>query len=170
MQHLPQHIQKHIQTIATQEKDFQLRQTSAEKFGHSIGGFIGSLPFVLLHLAWFCVWILVNTVPNRAIGRFDPFPFPLLAIIIGIEGIFLVSFILIRQKRMSRRSEEREHLLLQVMLLAEQEITTLIEIERRKSIHNNLPGIANDTDVQSLSQPTCVDDLTRRIRETLPVE
>jgi uncharacterized membrane protein len=170
VQHLPQHIQKHIQTIAAQEKDFQLRQTRAEKLGHSIGGFIGSLPFVLLHLAWFCLWIVVNTVPDRTVKRFDPFPFPLLALIIAIEGIFLVSFILIRQKRMSRRSDEREHLLLQVMLLAEQEITTLIEIERRKSIHHNLPGIANDRDVQSLSQPTSVDDLTRRLRETFPSE
>ena len=170
MKHLPVHIQKHIQTIAQQEKEFQARHTRVERLGHSIGSFVGSFPFILLHLVWFSAWLLLNTVPNRWIPVFDPFPFPLLAILIEIEGIFLVSFILMRQNRMNRRSEEREHLVLQVLLLAEQEITTLIDIERRKSIHTGLTEIAKDHDIASLSQPTSVEHLTRTLQEELPLE
>ena len=109
-------------------------------------------------------------MPNRWLPAFDPFPFPLLAILIEIEGIFLVSFILMRQNRMNRRSEEREHLTLQVLLLAEQEITTLIDIERRKSIHTGFSDIAKDRDIASLSQPTSVEDLTRTLQEEVPLE
>ena len=170
MKHLPAHIQKHIQTIAQQEKEFQARHTRLEKLGHAIGSFVGSFPFILLHVAWFSVWLLLNIMPNRWIPAFDPFPFALLAILIEIEGIFLVSFILMRQNRMNRRSDEREHLTLQVLLLAEQEITTLIDIERRKSIHTGLSEIAQDRDIASLSQPTSVDDLTRTLQEELPLE
>src|SRR4051794_8924937 len=129
LKHIPEHIQKHIQTIAQQEKEFQSRQTKLEKLGHSVGGFVGSFPFILLHVVWFSFWLFVNTVPSRLVPAFDPFPFPLLAILIEIEGIFLVSFILMRQNRMNRRSDEREHLTLQILLLAEQEITTLVDIE-----------------------------------------
>jgi len=112
----------------------------------------------------------MNTAPNRWFPAFDPFPFALLAILIEIEGIFLVSFILMRQNRMNRRSDEREHLTLQVLLLAEQEITTLIDIERRKSIHTGFTDVAKDQNIESLSQPTSVDDLTQTLQESLPPE
>jgi predicted double-glycine peptidase len=56
------------------------------------------------------------------------------------------------------------------LLLAEQEITTLIDIERRKSIHTGLTEIAKDHDIASLSQPTSVEHLTRTLQEELPLE
>lgn len=170
MKHLPEHVQRHIQTIAQQEKEFQSRHSTIAKFGHAVGGFVGSFPFILLHIVWIGLWLLVNTVPNHWIRAFDPFPFPLLAIVIEIEGIFLASFILMRQNSMNRRSDERDHLILQVLLLAEQEITTLIDIERRKSIHTGFSDIAEDNDIASLSQPTSIDHLTRTLQEELPLE
>lgn len=166
MKHLPEHIQKHIETIAEQEKAFESRKTVMARLGHTVGGFVGSSAFVLLHVIWFGSWLLVNSLGHA----FDPFPFPLLAIMIEIEGIFLASFILIRQNQMNRRSDERDHLTLQVLLLAEQEITALLDIERRKSIHNGIHEIANDENVKSLSEPTSVDDLQRIMHEHLPLE
>lgn len=71
---------------------------------------------------------------------------------------------------MNRRSDERDHLTLQVLLLAEQEITTLLDIERRKSIHTGMTDISNDQDVKSHSQPTSVDDLTLTLQEQLSPE
>ncbi len=170
MKHLPEHVQKHIQTIAQQEQAFQSRQTVIEKIGHAVGGFVGSFAFILLHVVWFSLWLSLNTIPHHWFPPFDPFPFSLLAIIIELEGIFLVSFILMRQNRMNRRADERDHLTLQVLLLAEQEITTLLDIERRKSIHTGMADISNDQDVKSLSQPTSVDDLTRTLQEQLRPE
>lgn len=167
MKHLPDHIQKHIQAIAEHEKDFQSRKSATARIGHAIGSFIGSAWFILLHVLWFSAWLLLNLVPSL-LRPFDPFPFPLLGSIIEIEGIFLASFILIRQNQMSQRSDERDHLTLQVLLLAEQEITTLLDIERRKSLRNDMPEIANDEDVRSLSEPTSVDELQRKLQEHLP--
>ncbi len=170
MKHIPEHIRKHIETIAQHEKDFQSRQTAFERIGHFVGGFVGSFPFILIHVVWFSSWLFLNSSKYRFVPAFDPFPFPLLAILIEIEGIFLASFILMRQNRMGRRSDEREHLTLQVLLLAEQEITALIDIERRKSIHHGFADIAEDRTVQKLSQPTSVDDLSQVLQEHLPAE
>jgi len=42
---------------------------------------------------------------------------------VALEAILLASFILMRQVRIWRRSEEREHLMLQILLLSEKELT-----------------------------------------------
>ena len=170
VKHLPEHIQKHIEAIADQEKAFESRKSAMAKFGHAIGGFVGSSGFIALHVIWFTTWLSLNLIPASRFQHFDPFPFPLLAILIEIEGIFLASFILIRQNHMNRRSDERDHLTLQILLLAEQEITTLLDVERRKSIRNGMTDIANDENIKSLSEPISVDELHRTLQEHLPQE
>ena len=135
-----------------------------------MGGFVGSSGFIILHVLWFTTWLWLNLMPSSSFRHFDPFPFPLLGISIEIEGIFLASFILIRQNHMNRRSDERDHLTLQILLLAEQEITTLLDVERRKSVRNGMTEIANDENVRSLSEPTSVDELQRTLQEHLPQE
>jgi uncharacterized membrane protein len=58
---------------------------------------------------------------------FDPYPFSLLGVIVAVEAVILSRFILMRQNRMMRRGERRDHLNLQVDLLAEKEITKVIQ-------------------------------------------
>lgn len=75
MKHLPEHVQKHIQTIAQQEQAFQSRQTAIEKIGHAVSGFVGSFAFILLHVVWFSLWLLLNIIPHRWFPPFDHSPF-----------------------------------------------------------------------------------------------
>jgi uncharacterized membrane protein len=44
------HIQEQIEQIARHEQEFLERRTTAERVIDSIAGFIGSLPFVAVHL------------------------------------------------------------------------------------------------------------------------
>src|ERR1700759_4837008 len=98
-------IHQHIELIAKHEQEFLERRTRSERLGGLIAGAAGNLTFVCIHLVMFAVWIGVNTMPW---GRhFDPAPFSLLATIISLEAILLASFILMRQVRIGRRSEER---------------------------------------------------------------
>ena len=61
--------------------------------------------------------------------HFDPYPYSLLGTVVALEGLLLASFILMRQTRLGRRSDEREHLMLQVLLLTEKEITAVPQVE-----------------------------------------
>ena len=54
---------------------------------------------------------------------FDPYPFPLLSLVVGIEFILLTTFVLMNQNLQSRRQEKWGHLTLQISLLTEQEVT-----------------------------------------------
>lgn len=164
------HIQEHIDLIAKHEQDFLLHRTAAERLGDSIAGFAGSLPFVCIHLAIFAGWMSFNTDLFPHLRHFDPPPYSLLGTIVAIEAILLASMILMRQSRMSRRAEERDQLMLQILLLTEKEITAVLGIDRQIAGRIGLNQVADDTNIEQLSQDTSIDEVAQTIRDTLPSE
>ena len=50
------------------------------------------------------------------------------ALVVSSEGVFLTIFVLISQNRMARQSDRRSHLDLQVGMLSEQELTTILQM------------------------------------------
>ena len=113
---------------------------------------------------------MINTLKFAQIPRFDPPPFPLLDCIVAIEAIFLASFIVMRQGRSSRRSDERDHLILQVLLLAEKEVTAVLQIERQIADRIGLSEVAKDAAITELSQTTSIDDVAQTLKESMPLE
>src|ERR1700679_1562336 len=103
------HLQEHIDLIARHEQEFLAQRTESEKLGDRMASFIGSLTFIAVNVIVFAVWVLWNETPSLASMRFDVFPFPFLNMLFALEAILMASFILMRQSRISRRSEEREH-------------------------------------------------------------
>ena len=164
------HLQEHIDVILKHEEEFLARRTAAERVGDSFGAFVGSLIFIGIHAAWFGTWILANTLNLGGIPHFDPVPFPLLDTTVAIEAIFLASFIVMRQSRLSRRSDERDHLILQVLLLAEKEITAVLQIERKLAARAGLSGVAEDAEITQLSQKTSIDDVAQSLKESMRSE
>lgn len=159
-------IQQHIELIARHEQEFLERRTWSERLGDVIAGAAGSLTFVCIHLVIFAVWAWLNTAAGRQ--HFDPVPFPMLATIVTLEAILLASFILMRQARISRRAEEREHLMLQLLLLTEKEITAMLDLNRQIARQVGLGHAADRPLVEELSRQTSIDDVTQTIREKLP--
>ena len=164
------HLKEHIELILKHEEEFLARRTAAERTGDALGAFVGSLRFIALHGVWFSAWILANTFKVAHLPQFDPPPFPLLDCIVAIEAIFLASFIVMRQSRSSRRSDERDHLILQVLLLAEKEVTAVLQIERLIAERVGLSEVAKDADITQLSQTTSIDDVAQKLKESMPLE
>lgn len=160
------HIQEQIELIARHEQEFLARRNRAERVIDGIAGFVGSLPFVAVHLLLFAVWIGVNTSPS--VGHFDPKPFGLLQTVVAMEAILVSSFILMRQARLGRRSDERDHMMLQILLLTEKELTALLGMDRQIASEMGLAKAANNPEVKNLSQETSIDDLAQTIKENLP--
>src|ERR1700680_4096237 len=162
--------QSHIDSIVRQEEEALERRSSSERLADSVGVFAGSLPFVVLHLALVMVWLLVNSGQISRIRPFDPWPFSLLGVIVAVEAVILSSFILMRQNRMMRRGERRDHLNLQVDLLAEKEITTLLKMVRAICERMGLQSIVEDKDIRELSKNTSIESLSRTLEDRLPDE
>ena len=160
------HIQEHVDLIARHEQEFLEARTGSERIGDGIAAFVGSFGFVGWQVFVFLLWIGWNTVvPTR---HFDPFPFSLLGTVLALEALILASFILMRQARMSRRSEERDHLMLQVLLLTEKEITAVLKVDRQIAQQVGLERVANSAEVRELSQHTSIEDVAQTIKENLP--
>src|SRR6476620_306871 len=66
----------------------------------------GSSAFLVSHVVWFTIWILMNTEISGFIP-FDPYPYGLLTLIVSLEAICLSIFILMAQNRASATSELR---------------------------------------------------------------
>jgi uncharacterized membrane protein len=161
-------IRRNIEEVAKLEENFVKNRSLAEKVADGIGGFFGSATFVLLHAVVYGMWILINLKLAPGIRVFDPFPFLLLSVVVSIEAIFLSTFVLMKQNRMSRRADQRNHLDLQINLLAEREMTVVLQLLRQISVRLGVP-VAGEH-IEDLSAETSVAELARQIAENLPDE
>jgi uncharacterized membrane protein len=87
---------------------------------------------------------------------------------VSMEGVILALFVLMKQNRMSRRADERDHLHLQVNLLAEKEITTMLQLQQGLMTHLGMPAPPRESEAQQLAQETAVENLASELREKLP--
>lgn len=88
----------------------------------------GSTGFLILNIFLFVVWISANLGWLPEVPIFDPYPFGLLTMIVSLEAIFLAIFILVSQNRSSYVNSIREEVHLRVNLIAEEEITKILEV------------------------------------------
>ena len=123
---------------------------------------------MVLHLVLLVAWLLINSGKILNTRPFDPYPFSLLGVIVAVEAVILSSFILMRQNRMMRRGERRDHLNLQVDLLAEKEITKLLQMVRAICGQMGLQNIMADKEIHDLSQNTSIESLSQTLEDRLP--
>jgi uncharacterized membrane protein len=117
--------QHNIRAILQLEREGLLRLSLFDRVADGVSRLAAHPWFSILHVVWFAVWVLVNTV-GRA--RFDGAPFNLLMLIVSLEAILLTGFVLRAQARMSVLAERRAQLDLQINLLAEQELTAILRV------------------------------------------
>jgi uncharacterized membrane protein len=102
--------------------------------------------------------------------HFDPSPFPMLDTCVALEAILLASFILMRQSGLAKRADERDHLMLQILLLTEREISAVVRMNQQIAEHLGLRDISKDEEIQELGRPTSIDEVAQTIQENIPQE
>lgn len=102
----------------------------------------------------------VQPVDTPSVGwqPFDRFPYTFLTMVVSLEAIFLSTFVLITQDRQSRQSDRREKVDLQVNMIAEREITKVLELIA--DIHSHL-GLddSQDPDLNEMQEEIRVEQL-----------
>jgi uncharacterized membrane protein len=121
---------RNVRSVAEIERQAFDRRTAFERATDAIVAFAGHEAFIIGHIVWFAGWVALNTTDLSGRPPFDPFPFSLLTLIVSLEAILLSSFLLRSQTRMAREADLREHLDLQINLLAEQEATAMLRMLR----------------------------------------
>lgn len=139
-------IEQNIRTIANIRHHAADQRTIQERLADAITDFSGRMAFVYFHVVWFGVWITLN-LGLLGLKPFDPYPFGLLTMIVSLEAIFLATFVLISQNRLSAEADRRADLDLQIGLLTEYELTRALKM--LDAIQDKM-GIDNDTDQELL--------------------
>jgi uncharacterized membrane protein len=119
-------VDRNIRALLERREREDRERKLSDKIADRVTSFTGSMAFVYLHLLIFGLWIAIN-LGWLPLKKFDP-TFVVLAMVASVEAIFLSTFVLITQNRMAAAAEKRAELDLQVSLLAEHEITRLIQI------------------------------------------
>src|SRR5437868_3381245 len=160
--------QFNLEAIARLEEEALQRRTVLERMSETIARVIGSMPFLLLHTAAIAVWLVVNLGLIPAVKPFDPFPFGILPATVSIESLFLTIFVLISQNRMMRQAEKRSHLHLQVGMLAEQELTTVLQMLHNICQHMGVDVGPGKDQIQKFTNATDVHELASELDQKLP--
>jgi len=129
---------------------------------HWIGWFVGTTQFISFQCAFVFCWIAFNLAFKHY--AFDEYPFPLLATILALEAVLLTSCVLIRQSTIDQTLERRDHLELQINLLAEREATQSLRILQRIAKRLNVDN-TEDYAPDELACETSVDQIARDLRE-----
>ena len=157
-----------IRAIVDLERSSGRDTSLADRLSDRISRIAGSLGFVLFHVGTFVSWAAWNTLAAPR-WRFDPYPYGLLTFIVSLEGVLVATFVLMAQNRMSQQSTYREHLDLQVDLLAEQEMTLMLRMLRRISERLGIPPENEEAErAEKLTQETNVYQLMERIKQESP--
>src|SRR5580700_4454869 len=160
--------QYNIEAIAKLEEEALNCRTATERASDAIVKIIGNVPFLLLQVVLVFAWATVNLGLVPGVRAFDPFPFGILALIVSSESVFFTIFVLISQNRMARQAERRSHLDLQVSMLAEQELTTVLQMLQKLCQHTGVDVKSATQQVQGFSGTTDVHKLASELEEKLP--
>ena len=158
--------QENIRADARLQEQVARRRTRAQRFTDRVAAVAARESTVAAHVVFFTLWIAVNArvLPLRP---FDPFPFSLLVSIVSLEAIFLALFVLASQRRLSEEADRRAHLDLQVNLLAEQEMTLVLQMLKEVCERLDLHETIDSPKFQELVKRTDVGELAEHLERTI---
>jgi uncharacterized membrane protein len=160
-----QAMDENIGTIKIWEEAALKKRSPAEQISETITRIAGGGGMLVAHVVWFGAWLAINTGSIPAIAPFDAFPFPLLTTLVSLEAIFLSLFVLASQNRMTRHSDQRSQLDLQVNLLAEKEMTAVLVLLQDIAKHMDVKVSLTPEYVRDLAKQTDIHKLTQRLEE-----
>lgn len=152
-----------IAAVAKLERESRARKSSFDRVIDAVRAWAGSPMFIVVHVAWIGSWIVFN-VEGRA---FDPYPFSFLNMTLAVEAIILSSFVLMAQDRMTTDADRRDHLNLQVDLLAEQELTAILNVVVAIAERAGIDVTAEVPEIDRLRARTDVNKLATTVERHL---
>ncbi len=162
MSQAPQTVRANIEAIAALERKARAERRLPERLADVIAGAVGTVWFVLAHLAIFAIWALWNTGLLGGLRPFDPYPFVFLCMLVSLEAVLLSAFVLIKQNRMSARGDERTQLDLQVSLLIERELTEGLRL--MSAMASRMGLAADDPALAEARDATAIGAIAEEVR------
>lgn len=167
---LPDHIAQNIEAIVALYTSAERNVPRHQRVVEAVTTFFGRPVFLYSSLLVVALWMLPNVLPHLGLPQFDPPPFDLLQLTLGIISLPMTIAVLIKQDRQEKLAEQRAQLSLQLNLLSEQKIAKLIALF--EELRCDLPDVINryDSDAEVMKQPADPHAVMVALEETLEEE
>jgi uncharacterized membrane protein len=152
-------IIRSFEAKALKKRPFSIKIADALTF------YFGTIWFLLLNLAIFAFWILVNNNKIPGIPVFDPYPHVLLITAVSLEAIILAVVVLISQNRERQISTLRDELQLQVELISEKEISKVLRLINKLLKKKGI--VVTDKELEEMIKEVDTSYIERKLEEQL---
>jgi uncharacterized membrane protein len=156
-------LRRNIEALRRRRRDEEAAAGMEERLASAITRFTGSMGFVYAHVALYGFWIVANLGWLPGLDAWDA-TFVVLAMVASVEAIFLATFVLITQNRMATAADKRAELDVQISLLAEAEITKLVELVSEIARRMDLPA-AEHSELEEMKQQVAPEAVLDAIEE-----
>jgi uncharacterized membrane protein len=156
--------QQNVDTIAAMERSSQESRTFGERCADGFARIVGSWPFIIAQSVLLTVWITLNVVGYMR--HWDPYPFILLNLALSFQAAYATPIIMMSQNRDARLAERRNHLDLQINLLAEQETTEILCLLRKLCDHQGVT-LGDRPAIEALAQQIKPQHVVAQIEKTV---
>lgn len=158
-------LDNNISALLKRQSRDEQQLSLQDKAANAITAFAGSMVFVYLHIGIFGLWILINIGWLPLLAPWDE-SLVVLAMVASVEAIFISTFVLISQNRMSQEDSRRADLNLQISLLAEHETTRILTIVSaiadKLDVETTVCAEELDALKQSVNPDAVLDELERK--------
>lgn len=154
---------KHI--IKSFEAKAKKKRPPIQKLADFLTTSFGTVWFLIINIAFFVTWVLINTGKISSVPIFDPFPFVLLITFVSLEAIILAIIVLISQNRESEIGNLRDELQLQVELITEKEISKVLLLLREIIQAQNIK--LTDPELEEMLKEVDTSYIERKLHEQI---
>ena len=136
MRSIDELTQRNVAIIAEMEKAEANVRSRGERVADRIATWVGSWTFIIAQTFILVLWIILNWIAWT--NHWDPYPFILLNLALSFQSAYAAPILMISQNRQAKLNERRNHLDLQINMLAEQETTEILRLLRLLCEHSGL--------------------------------
>ncbi|MEI9998916.1 MAG: DUF1003 domain-containing protein [Verrucomicrobiota bacterium] len=152
---------ENVETIGRIQREAEGHRSVSEFVADGFAKAIGSWTFIILQSILLAAWVTANVI--HVLKPWDPYPFILLNLALSFQAAYASPIIMMSQNRQARLADQRNHLALQIALLAEQEDTQTLQLLRK--ICEKLDIQVDGETTRGLEQSTNPETLIRQIKE-----
>lgn len=153
-------VESTVAEVAALEAQERGEETRFEHVAGEVTRHTGNVAFVFSNALFFTVWIVIN-LPASPL-QFDAFPFSFLTMIVSLEAIFLAIFVLISENAQARTSDRRARLDMQVNVIAEREVTKILEMVAAIQDHLGLTD-TGDEELRDMRRRTRISHVAQTV-------
>ena len=166
MRSIDELTQRNVAIIAEMERAEANVRSRGERVADRIAAWVGSWTFIISQTVILLLWITLNVV--AWINHWDPYPFILLNLALSFQSAYAAPILMISQNRQAKLNERRNHLDLQINMLAEQETTEILRLLRTLCKHSGL-NLAESDGQRALQEETKHAEIVKQIQGELEI-